>query len=49
VQSEIIKAGFFELPTYLLNGEMYVGHQHLPLIGMLLSGETDKSAAQISY
>jgi 2-hydroxychromene-2-carboxylate isomerase len=31
-QSELINAGAFEVPTYLLNDEMYVGRQHLPLI-----------------
>lgn len=44
VQAESIKAGIFEVPTYLLDGDMYVGRQHLPLIGALLSGGTDKSA-----
>ena len=30
VQLEFIKAGIFEVPTYLLNGEMYLGRQPLP-------------------
>jgi len=37
-RSELINAGIFEVPTYLLNGEVYVGRQHLPLIHTLLSG-----------
>jgi 2-hydroxychromene-2-carboxylate isomerase len=36
VQSELINAGIFEVPTYLLNDEIYVGRQHLPLIRSLL-------------
>jgi 2-hydroxychromene-2-carboxylate isomerase len=37
VQSELIKSGLFEVPSYLLGGEVYVGRQHLPLIRALLS------------
>ncbi|MBV8453576.1 MAG: DsbA family protein [Deltaproteobacteria bacterium] len=44
MQTESIKAGIFEVPTYLLDGDMYVGRQHLPLIRALLPGETGKSA-----
>jgi 2-hydroxychromene-2-carboxylate isomerase len=44
-QSESINAGIFEVPTYLLNGDMYVGRQHLPLIGALLLG-AGKSTVQ---
>ena len=40
LQSELISAGLFEVPTYRLDGEMYVGRQHLPLIRELLSGKT---------
>jgi len=43
VQSDLIKAGVFEVPTYLLNGDMYVGRQHLPLIRALLSGGKEKA------
>jgi 2-hydroxychromene-2-carboxylate isomerase len=39
LQSEMVKAGLFEVPTYLLDGDMYVGRQHLPLLRTLLSGE----------
>ena len=46
VQSESTKAGIFEVPTYLLDGDIYVGRQHLPLIRALLSGGTDKSTAE---
>jgi 2-hydroxychromene-2-carboxylate isomerase len=41
VQSELINAGVFEVPTYLLNGEVYVGRQHLPLIRALLAENAD--------
>jgi 2-hydroxychromene-2-carboxylate isomerase len=40
LQSELVKAGLFEVPTYLLDGDMYVGRQHLPLLRALLSGES---------
>ena len=48
VQSESIKAGIFEVPTYLLDGDTYVGRQHLPLIRALLSGGTGKSTAELT-
>jgi 2-hydroxychromene-2-carboxylate isomerase len=48
VQSEFVNAGVFEVPTYLLNGDIYVGRQHLPLIRALLSGGTGKSTAEPS-
>lgn len=35
LQSESISAGIFEVPTYLLNVDKYVGRQHLPLIRAL--------------
>jgi 2-hydroxychromene-2-carboxylate isomerase len=37
VQTELLNAGLFEVPTYLLGGEMYAGRQHLPLIRAQLS------------
>jgi 2-hydroxychromene-2-carboxylate isomerase len=40
VQSELASAGVFEVPTYSLNGDIYVGRQHLPLIRTLLSRRT---------
>ena len=46
LQSESIKAGLFEVPTYLLDDDMYVGRQHLPLIRALLLGGNDKSTAE---
>ena len=41
LQAELAKAGVFDVPTYLLNGEVYVGRQHLPLIRALLSEKPD--------
>jgi 2-hydroxychromene-2-carboxylate isomerase len=49
VQSESTKAGIFEVPTYLLDGDIYVGRQHLPLIRALLSGGTDKPTAETPH
>jgi 2-hydroxychromene-2-carboxylate isomerase len=40
LQLELANAGVFEVPTYLLNGEVYVGRQHLPLIRAMLSGKS---------
>jgi 2-hydroxychromene-2-carboxylate isomerase len=40
LQSELTRAGLFEVPTYLLDSEMYVGRQHLPLLHALLSSTT---------
>jgi 2-hydroxychromene-2-carboxylate isomerase len=40
VQSELREAGVFDVPTYRLNGDVFVGRQHLPLIRCLLSGGT---------
>jgi 2-hydroxychromene-2-carboxylate isomerase len=37
LQSELLRAGIFEVPTYLLDDQIYVGCQHLPLIHRLLS------------
>jgi len=37
IQSELREAGVFEVPSYLVNGEVYLGRQHLPLIRSMLS------------
>ncbi len=37
IQSELREAGVFEVPSYLVKGEVYLGRQHLPLIRSLLS------------
>jgi 2-hydroxychromene-2-carboxylate isomerase len=42
-QSASIDAGIFEVPTYLLDGDMYVGRQHLPLLRALLLRGAGKS------
>jgi 2-hydroxychromene-2-carboxylate isomerase len=46
VQAELVQAGLFEVPTYLLDGDIYVGRQHLPLIRELLSGGTNGSGTE---
>jgi 2-hydroxychromene-2-carboxylate isomerase len=48
VQSESSNAGVFEVPTYLLEGDMYVGRQHLPLIRTLLLEGAGKSISETS-
>jgi 2-hydroxychromene-2-carboxylate isomerase len=37
IQTELRDAGVFDVPTYLLNNEVYLGRQHLPLIRSMLS------------
>ncbi len=37
IQSELRDAGVFEVPSYLVKGEVYLGRQHLPLIRSMLS------------
>jgi 2-hydroxychromene-2-carboxylate isomerase len=37
IQSELREAGVFEVPSYLVNGEVYLGRQHLPLIRSMLA------------
>ncbi len=38
VQSELREAGVFDVPTYRIADDMFLGRQHLPLIRRLLSG-----------
>ncbi len=37
IQSELREMGVFEVPSYIVNGEVYLGRQHLPLIRAMLS------------
>jgi 2-hydroxychromene-2-carboxylate isomerase len=37
IQSELRDAGVFEVPSYIVNGEVYLGRQHLPLIRSMFS------------
>jgi 2-hydroxychromene-2-carboxylate isomerase len=37
VKSKLQEMGVFEVPTYLLNGDIFLGRQHLPLIRSMLS------------
>jgi 2-hydroxychromene-2-carboxylate isomerase len=37
-QSELLRAGIFDVPSYLLDEQIYVGRQHLPLIDAIVSG-----------
>ena len=36
VQSQLREAGVFDVPTYVLDGERYLGRQHLPLLRVRL-------------
>jgi 2-hydroxychromene-2-carboxylate isomerase len=37
IHSELREKGAFEVPTYLVNGEIFLGRQHLPVIRSMLS------------
>jgi 2-hydroxychromene-2-carboxylate isomerase len=37
IQSELRERGLFEVPTYLVNDDLFLGRQHLPMIRSLLS------------
>jgi 2-hydroxychromene-2-carboxylate isomerase len=37
IQSELREAGVFEVPTYIIDGEPFIGRQHLPLMRSMLS------------
>ena len=37
VQAQLRGRGVFEVPTYLVNDEVFLGRQHLPLLRALLS------------
>ena len=37
VQSAALEAGVFDVPSYSLDGEIFLGRQHLPMIRWLLS------------
>ena len=47
VRSELVSAGVFEVPTFLLDGDVYVGRQHLPLIRALLSQTKHNSRGKV--
>lgn len=38
LRAELVEAGVFDVPAYRLAGELFIGRQHLPRIGELLSG-----------
>jgi 2-hydroxychromene-2-carboxylate isomerase len=43
VQLELRETGVFEVPTYLLNDEVFLGRQHLPLVRSRLSARSELS------
>jgi 2-hydroxychromene-2-carboxylate isomerase len=43
IQTELRDKGVFEVPTYLLNDDTYLGRQHLPLIRSILSASRVQS------
>ncbi len=48
LQEEILDAGYYGVPTYVINGESYFGRQHLPRVRWHLSGEQG-SMPDIAY
>jgi 2-hydroxychromene-2-carboxylate isomerase len=45
IQADLRDLGVFEVPTYLLNDDVFLGRQHLPLIRSLLSTKTESPQA----
>lgn len=43
IQTELRDKGVFEVPTYLLNDDTFLGRQHLPLIRSILSASSAQS------
>jgi 2-hydroxychromene-2-carboxylate isomerase len=41
LQSELRDKGVFEVPTYLLDDDIFLGRQHLPLIRSRLSATSE--------
>ena len=39
-QRELVEAGAWNVPAYLLHGEVFIGRQHLPMLEWLLTGQT---------
>ena len=39
LQEEILDAGYFGVPTYVIDGEVYFGRQHLPRVRWHLAGK----------
>ncbi len=37
IQNAALEAGIFDVPSYLIDGEIFLGRQHLPMIRWLLS------------
>ncbi len=39
IQNAALEAGIFDVPSYLIDGEIFLGRQHLPMIRWLLSDQ----------
>ena len=39
LSEELAERGVFGIPTYLVEGQMFMGRQHLPMIRWLLTGQ----------
>ena len=48
IQSELGDLGVFEVPTYLLDGDTFLGRQHLPLVRARLFEAANRASAVIS-
>lgn len=46
LRARLLEAGVFDVPAYRLGGEVFIGRQHLPRIGELLSGTPASRAAE---
>lgn len=48
MQSAIFDAGIFGVPSYVIDGELFFGREHLPMVRWLLSGKRG-AAPDIAY
>ena len=47
-QAAIFDAGIFGVPSYVIDGELFFGREHLPMVRWLLSGRVGR-APDIAY
>jgi len=48
VQHRIFDAGVFGVPSYVIDGELFFGREHLPMVRWLLGGKRG-TAPDIAY
>ena len=48
MQKAIFDAGIFGVPSYVVEGEVFFGREHLPMVGWILSGRRE-AAPDVAY